>query len=422
VAKGWTVAPDGRSIVVELRDNVRFYDGTPVTAQLVASLVHQSLPRLMGPAYDDVASIDVASKDTIEFKLRRPSSFLIDALELDVSKPGAPEVGTGPFMPVREAPAELRANPNYYLGSPAIERVVLNTYPSERAAWAELLRDDLDAVYELGVDGLDSLQSATTINVLTVARPYQYLVLLNPQKPVLRSAATRRALNAGIDRAGLVRDALNGHGTPSAGPVSPRHWAAQGSFHALKYDPQWAAETLARATGHTAGSKPETLLTFSCLVAPENERLALVVKHQLEEIGAEMSVEEASVDRLLEALASHRFDAILFDVLSGPSLFRAYRWWHSAGDFYPGVYASAAVDAALDAIRHSTADDEYRTGVANFQQSILEDPPAIFLAWSERARAVSKRFEVPPAEPGVDVIRTLRLWRPAAPAAPRSVN
>ena len=69
----------------------------------------------------------------------------------------------------------------------------------------------------------------------------------------------------------------------------------------------------------------------------------------------------------------------------------------------PPDSASAAVDGALDRIRHAGSDDEYRAGVAAFQRATIEDPPAIFLAWSERARAVSKRFVVTDAQPGRDI-------------------
>jgi ABC-type transport system substrate-binding protein len=76
-------------------------------------------------------------------------------------------------------------------------------------------------------------------------------------------------------------------------------------------------------------------------------------------------------------------------------------------------FESPKVDAALDHVRHAVADDDYRSAVAEFQQAIADDPPAIFLAWSERSRAVSKRFDVQP-EAGRDVLATLRLWRPTA--------
>jgi ABC-type transport system substrate-binding protein len=94
-------------------------------------------------------------------------------------------------------------------------------------------------------------------------------------------------------------------------------------------------------------------------------------------------------------------------------LARPYVFWHSGGPFNWGHFSSKAVDAALDSIRHAADDAAYKAGVAAFQRAIVEDPPAIFLAWSERARAVSRRFDVP-AEPEGDVLGVLRLWRPDA--------
>jgi hypothetical protein len=52
---------------------------------------------------------------------------------------------------------------------------------------------------------------------------------------------------------------------------------------------------------------------------------------------------------------------------------------------------------------------------------MVNDPPAIFLAWRDRARAVSSRFHVV-AEPGADVLFTLREWRPAVDARVASRN
>ena len=46
---------------------------------------------------------------------------------------------------------------------------------------------------------------------------------------------------------------------------------------------------------------------------------------------------------------------------------------------------------------------------------------AVFLAWQERARAVSRRFSVP-SEPGRDILGTLRLWKSAADTRQASRN
>jgi hypothetical protein len=93
--------------------------------------------------------------------------------------------------------------------------------------------------------------------------------------------------------------------------------------------------------------------------------------------------------------------------------------WHSGG--VAGAN-SPAIDAALDRIRYAASDREYLDGVAAFQQAAVDDPPALFLSWIERARAVSKRFDVPAAEPGRDIMSNLRLWKPSAAAQQASRN
>jgi ABC-type transport system substrate-binding protein len=140
------------------------------------------------------------------------------------------------------------------------------------------------------------------------------------------------------------------------------------------------------------------------------ERIALLLKRQLEAVGVVMSLQEVSHVEIGRAFKTREFEAVLVDPISGPTVLRPYRWWHSRGTQNVG-FSSESVDAALDRIRHAANDEAYRGGVEAFQRAIVEDPPAIFLAWTQRARAVSTRFDVP-VEPGRDILSTLRLWRP----------
>jgi hypothetical protein len=114
----------------------------------------------------------------------------------------------------------------------------------------------------------------------------------------------------------------------------------------------------------------------------------------------------------MQAAKSRNFEAILVDVVSGPSMFRSYRHLYTKVPFDLKPVGSPIIDSALDRIRHARSDDEYRKGVAEFQRAVVNDPPELFLVWGERARAVSRRFEVPATENGVDPT-SLRLWRPA---------
>jgi peptide/nickel transport system substrate-binding protein len=406
LAQGWTLAPDGLSVDIALRSGIEFHDGSPVTAAAVVKTLASELPQFMGPAFQDIEEIKVGHDGGVRISFKRASPFLLEALEVPIRKLDGSNAGTGPFIPSSSV-SELHANPGYYLGKPSIDRVVVTDYPSIRAAWADLLRERVDMLYEVSVDALESLAGAKSISVFSFTRPYQYVIVLNLESPQLRSPAIRRALNLALDREALVREGLGGRGFPSRGPISPQHWAIRDALPTLEFAPEAAARAVASVQGNTDGFP----IRFTCLIPSQYERLGLLVKRQLEQIGVEMDIEEASPTRIIEAMNASSFEAAFLDVVSGPSLFRLYQWWHSSGALNFGHLGSRPTDAALDRIRQASSDDDYRRAVAAFQNIMVDDPPAIFLAWSERARAVSSRFAVP-VEPGRDILTTLRLWRP----------
>src|SRR5205085_2027424 len=130
------------------------------------------------PAFQDIERIAAPKEDELDFTLRHQSPFLLEALETSIRNSNPTHAGTGAFQPVSSASSlELRANERYYLGRPKIDRVVVNTYPTVRAAWAEMLRDRLDMLYEVGTDALDSLGGSNKISVFTYLRHYQYVLL-----------------------------------------------------------------------------------------------------------------------------------------------------------------------------------------------------------------------------------------------------
>lgn len=417
LAKNVTTSPDGLTVTVELRPGVRFHDGSPASAEPVASALRSKLPGLMGSTYDDVEKIQATSDTQVVLILKRPSRFVQESLEVPISKPGSDAVGTGPFVAgAGDRTLEMEADANYYLGRPNIDHIRVQSYPTVRAAWAELLRGNIDMMYEVGTDALESLDSSTSVHVYPFVRRYQYEILLNAKAPELKSAAVRRALNAAIDRPALIHDALSGHGLPSSGPVWPKHWAFNSEIEGFTFDPGAASQELKAAFRNN-----DHKLTFTCLVTGDMTKIGLVIKQQLERVGIEMNVKEASLAELNEAASTHRFDAILATVISGPTILRPYMWWYTNGPFNRAGYSNRDVDKALDAVRFARSDDEYRQGVVDFQRAALADPPAIFLAWDELARAVSTRFEVP-ADPGVDILGALRLWRPVAGPAHADKN
>jgi peptide/nickel transport system substrate-binding protein len=419
IAEGWTIADAGRQLTIHLRHGVKFHDGTPVLAPAVVESLKTSLPRTMGAVYEDVASIAASGQWDIDIKLRQPSAlFVLEALESPIHPPGKPKVATGPFEVAATSPnITLRANPDYYLGKPGIDTIVLRSYPNVRAAWADMLRGQLDMLYEVAPDALDSMEASSAVSTFTFTRRYQYMLLLNTTSPKLRSAAVRRALNDAFDRQEIVRDGLGGHGTPSTGPIWPQNWAYASDLPAFGQHLKAAAATLEPMTG---GRKR---LTLRCLVPADSvyERISLAAKRQLEALDVDLDLTEVRADQIAAHIQKKDFDALLLDVISGPSMYRLYMWWHSDGLLNFMKFSSPAVDSALDSIRHAPDEAAYKAGVAAFQRAMLADPPAIFLAWGERARAVSNRFVVP-STPGRDILRSPYLWRPRGESRLASKN
>jgi peptide/nickel transport system substrate-binding protein len=408
LAKDWSVSSNGLELTVNLMPGVTFHDGSALTGAVVANALQTGLRATMGPAIEDVDGVFAPNDQRVIVRFRRPSPFMLDSLEVPIQKRGPPAVGTGPFIATGpKSLTDLQANSRYYLGAPAIDRIVVKPFPSVRSAWAEMLRGQLDMLMDVGSDALESLETSSQVSIFTYTRHYQYLVAFNSLAPVLKSPEVRRALSMAVDKEALVRDALNGRGIPSVGPVWPQNYAFRADFATLPHNLQRAAATLA------SGGKR---LHFTCLVPPDavNERIALVLKQQLSSVGVEMILEETSMDRIVDALKNRRFEAALVEGVSGPTLLRPYQLWHSKGAVNPGGFGSPILDVGLDRIRHAASEEEYRNAVAGFQQTIVDDPPAIFLAWIQRARAVTKRFVVPPVEPGRDVLSNIRLWKPIA--------
>ena len=399
MAEGWTLGKDGRSLILKLRPGVKFHDGTPINANVVAGMLPDAMRAYMGSIFSDVDHVTARGADTVEIAFHESSPFLTEALESAIQKPGA--IGTGPFVAAAKGTNVLEANNDYYLGPPNVQRVQMETVPTVRTAWAEMLRGGIDMVYEVGSDALPSMQNSTSFSVFKFTRRYQYVIILNPEAPALRSAEVRRALNMAVDREAVVRNALNGYGIASSGLVWPHYWALEPSQPMFQFDPARATKTLGKR------------LKISCLVAPDApfERIALEVKRQLAAVGVDMTPEELPINELTQRGEKRQYDAILTEVISGPTLLRPYLMWHSGTPLNWGQFGNAKVDAALDRVRHADSDDSLRGAITGLQQTFVDDPPAIFLAWSVRARAVNKRFVVH-VEEGRDILGTLRLWKP----------
>jgi peptide/nickel transport system substrate-binding protein len=419
LAKAWSWNADHTVLHLQLQQAVSFHDGTPLTPEIVAESLRQEVINKNGLALSNVRRIETTA-DGVDIELPAPDSFLLEDLGLlSIRRPGAPLVGTGPYKVVENGSVvKLRAFEKYYKGPPNIESITISSYPTQRNAWASLMRSDIDMLQEVSPDAVDFVEAESAVRAYSFPKPYYYLLGFNLKKSVLSNVEVRRAINEAVNKQAIVADGLHQRARVAADPVWPEFWAAS---HAEKstYDPESARRRLETAGyGMKAGDEihPPSRLRLRCLVWADDSRLirtALLVQKQLHAVGIDLELEAVRLNELVARLRQRDYDTFLFEMANARTLRFVYMFWHSPRADMPtfNFTGYSAADSALDKIRNATSDEQIRQGTAELQQVFAEDPPAVFLAWQTMTRAVSAKFTVP-NQPGRDIMYSIWQWKP----------
>ncbi len=423
LATDWQWDETRTQLKVQLRPDVFFHDGTPLTGPIAAAALKRSLADNPAPSFSSVRDVTATGEHEIVIHLSRPDAFLTSDLpSASLLKPQTRDVGTGPFKVVSHQPSiELEAFAKYYRGQPSIDGIQILGLPSLRNAWASLMRGEIDMLHDLSREAVDFVQAETTVHTYFFPRAYYVELVFNVRHPVLQRPDVRRAITEAINKEAAVRDGMRSHGSPAESSIWPGHWASISTAHGPTFNPESARTRLDAAGFPVRRAEPGAMpkrFSFTCLLFKDDtrfNRLALVIQKQLFDIGIDMKLEPESIKTLGPRLARGDFDAFLFEFASGRSLSWTYLAWHSHGNgYFDSGYRAA--DAVLDRLRYSPSDEETRAATAELLEVFKKDPPAVFIAWQEQARAVSARFDIP-QEPGRDILGSVWEWRVKSAAA-----
>ena len=245
VAENWSVSDDGRVITFNMRPNLRFHSGRPVTAydaafslqrmiklDLTATLIVSDFGWTPENVDDLVRAVD---SDTLEVETTTPlaTTFVLNVLSsgiasvIDREEALAHEVdgdfghawlrtnsaGSGPFRLVRWDANEaivMEANPDYWQGAPEIERVILRHIPEPSTQRVLIEAGDIDIARAIGPDQIAALQVRDDINVFSYPKGDVFYLGLNQNVEVLANPLVRQALRWLIDYDGMAETFLNG--------------------------------------------------------------------------------------------------------------------------------------------------------------------------------------------------------------------
>lgn len=421
LVESWAWSADGLSLTLTLKGEVKLHDGRPLDSAFVAATLTRARSKTTTNGFAYLTAIEHPNPTTVVLRLSRQDTFLIDALSLVPMVDG--DIGTGPYKLVSRKPTiESVRNDSYYRGEPGVARASFVMYDTQRAAWAALLRHDVDAVQEVSRDSVDFLQGASDIKTYASIRPFYIPLIFNVKHPILRHVEVRRALVEAIDREEIVRSAMRGHAMVADDPIWPYHWAYSAAVRRRAFN-----STAARMRLDTAGFpvKPgapghmDSRFVLSCAFwdkGPQFERIALLLQRQLAGVGIDLQLEPLDRTHLVGRVATGQYDSFVMQMASGRAFDWPYTFWHSPPAGAPSALSTGytGVDAPLDRLRVARAETDIREGLAELRQQFYDDVPAAFLAWPETTRAIRANFDVGErSDP--DIFANLWRWRPVPP-------
>jgi ABC-type transport system substrate-binding protein len=367
-----------------------------------------------------VKDIAANGEDGVTITVSRPDFFLLPALnELMLTHPDNEDLATGPFSLASRTPiVEARRFRDYHGGQTALSAIRIQTFDTQRSAWAALMRGEVDVVQEVARDSVEFMQRSSNIATYPTVQPFYLALVFNHRHPTLAKVEVRRALAEAIDKRGVIDRAMRGKGRLAADPIWPFHWAYPQSAPRREYDPTIASSRLDTAgfpfPRNARKDQPRSRLSFRCMVYnedPQFERMALLIQRNLFDIGVVMDIELVDLNTLVARASKSEYDALLIQMHSGRTMDYMYRFWRSEASEAKMVNSGyTGVDTLLEDLRRSLTDQETAQTVNNLVNRFHEDVPAVFLAWTEVTRAVDKRFDVGEAT-GQDPFFNIWQWR-----------
>jgi peptide/nickel transport system substrate-binding protein len=416
VANG-DLSRDGRVITYHLRPGIHWQDGPPVTASDVLftlrAIVDPRNPVRSREGYDRIVAAERIDDQTVRIRLRAPwapavatfftygtapqyvlpEHLLNGRRDLAQDAFGAHPVGNGPFKFVRWERGErliYEANPGYWRGPPAVERLELHVVPDPGTNLTLLRSDAIDwnliaPAQQAALAGKTGLAYAIAPLALVAG------IAINTAHPPLDDVRVRRALAASIDRAGISRKITYGRYPPidTAQPLTS--WAHDSQARLPAYDPG-AADALLDAAGWRRGpngmrAKDGRPLILTYVQFPETTtgvRVATVVQSELAARGVGIGIKSISNAQLF-------LPASQGGTLAGGSFDLAYVPWPMGADPDDSFLLACGgpanymrwCDPVVDALERraiSTPDRAVRTALyARIARRVATAVPIVYL-------------------------------------------
>ena len=426
LAESIRTSEDGKTVTFELRRDVKFHNGAPMTsADVVWSWRRYldpktnwvCLPDVDGSRGVKIESVDAVDADTVVFRLNRPHPMLLSQMASIQCGGGAilhrdsvnadgtfkAPIATGPYRFGswrRGEYIELVAFRGYrsrdgkrdgYAGgkiayADKIRWMIIRDDAARRAA---LIKGQVDVLPWLSVPELAELRKYPDIAIKNAPTLSANALLIQTKDPLMSNALLRRALAHSLDFRGITEVVSGGIGTQDASMVpvvSPYHSAAHEQGYS--YDLQLARRLLAQAGYKGQKIKLITnrryadLFDQSIMIQSMARQAGLNLELEVLEWTTQLDRYQSGNYQLMSFAYSPRVDPCLsYDAMLGDRNKSKRKVWDNPQALHLLTRACGTVDPATR-----------QTDFDRLHALMLQDVPLIVLFNPGAATAVSKRL------------------------------
>lgn len=323
IAKSWTEAADGKSLTLQLRDDVKFADGTKLDANTVkANLDRARQPdSLVLSSLSSVSDVSVVGPLEVKISFSVPTYNLVNVLAQDtrVSSMVDPRAfddpslatkprGTGPYSLVSASTSSTiyeRVPDHWDTTSGLAKRVELSKIVDTSARINALRTGAVDLIFAPEDQAGAVAQAGQAVWFKDT--PALRAVLVNYTRPPLDNPDVREAISLALDRAMIAKTAYNGACRPTQQIFTPR----LGGFSAELDSDAALTPNIARAKELMKQAGQENGLSVK-MASPAGDipaqKAIQIMQQSLAEIGVKVSITEVPAVQIGPDLAAGKFD------------------------------------------------------------------------------------------------------------------
>lgn len=343
LAAAWSTSEDGLTWTFNLREGVKFQDGTDFNADAVVKHFNRMLDKNVNVGaislWQHIDKVEKSDDKTVKVITKAPYGGLLNvmahgsalipspaAVEQYGKEIGLKPVGTGAYTVEKFEPGTqlvLKANDSYYGDKPAYKQITFRYVADASARIAALKSGQADVIDAVPVEFADDIKNTPNLDLIQNPGLQVFGIGLNQTNELLRDQAVRQALNYAIQKDAILKVLFKGYGTVLTSPLAPNTtgYVKAGEYG---YDPEKAKKLLADA-GWQAGAggvleKSGKKLSLSLRTPegmyPNDVQVAETVQNQLKAIGVEVKIDKIEKSQFWNSIRVPQdkvdFDMVLF--------------------------------------------------------------------------------------------------------------